>query len=294
MVIKGYSRIIDFSEPGAENDLVSRGVQILQAASRRPFHYHGNIWSISAVEPDLLTKSARFQLFIGGERSGKFSDPDGRHISEAHVVEYEDLSIYAMFDIGFLLLQHPVLRTRTHTPKQLVVLATSFLEHMFAQSGFGTLKLQTPHKVRNRSWFIKRLLEVAQDPDSRITEVRVTHLHDSQLSNELTIFNPDYDLEQIGKVFMPKANRGISESIHKAEQGNDLAKNPLVRAQVGAGHPERMVIKIAPDQGRKRERKTTYDAHDGELMNVAIAGRRPRLPEILEMLRDEFRINYGK
>lgn len=248
---------------------------------------------IADVEKDLLTPSARFRMYIGSEREGKFAS-DSRNIEPYSVKEFEDVTVYALFDLGFFVFQQPRLRTRLYTPKRLVQQCACFIEYAFVERGISPFSLHEPKHARDRLWFIQRLLEVAQNPDSRITEVKVTHLHDSHLSSDLTIFNPDYSLEEIGRVFMPRANLGISESTHKAEEGNDLAKNPLVRAQVGAGHPERMIVKTAPKEGRKRERKVTYDAAEGALINVSVPTRRPGLPDIIHMLREEFHLAYAK
>lgn len=295
MNIKGFVRIMNYTGTGAGAAYAANGVLTLKEVSgEATLAYLGSEWKIVGVEKDLLTSSARFQIYVGAERAGKFEDRSNNRIAEYSITEFEDITVYALFDVGFFVFQYPKLRTRLYTPKNLINKAASFLEHVFRTHGLPEVPLDVPREMRSRTWFINRLLEVAKNPESRITEIRVTHIHDSPLSGELTIFNPDYTLEEVGRVFMPRANHGIAESIHKAETGNDLAKNPLVRAQVGAGQPERMVVKTAPEEGRKRERKTTYDAHGGELINAHIKAVKPKLPDVIEMLRDEFRLAYAK
>lgn len=194
-------------------------------------------------------------------------------LEEVQVDEFEKVNFYFFLDVMTVLFARPDPATRVTPPSQLRDIAQELLLRNIRNAGLPVPLVEVPSGERSKSWFVKKLLEVAASDTQRIVNIQITALHGSSLSDELQLFNPDYTKEEIGRLFMPDALTEVQTSTHIATKTGDLSHNPMVRAQLGAGIPKYMSIKSKVDPLGSKEEKAQYSAEVTDKMTLRGAAK---------------------
>lgn len=194
-------------------------------------------------------------VFIGVDR--RVTTEAKNHLEESDFREYEQATVFLFLDQGVLVVFNPELRTKAQTIGGIVGMVAKTTQRFFVRNGVEKFDLSVPRGKRRKSFFVRKLLEAAESDKKRVTSVSVSALHDSKLSDTLMLFNPDIDLEEIGRIFLPKANEKVGSATTNAIKGGDLSHNPLVRGQIGAGIPRTMKIEETVDD--KTEKRIFHE-----------------------------------
>lgn len=159
--------------------------------------------------------------------------------------EYGTGQVYVLPRSALVLFEHPRVDVRDSrfTPAKIRDAAQHAVQSQLQRIEPG-LRLVVPVGTRDRDFFISTTKSAAAAEDVRIIEVRATELSGRPLADasELTLYNPDYDWETVGRRFMPTALRGVSSVDITADRVGDLAHNPIARGIIGSGAVTRLVV----------------------------------------------------
>lgn len=260
--------------PAAQKALFpDRALKALQTESEVRHTDALHVWRMDGYGEALLGRAARSNVRVLVERSVLIDAAENpNQLEQRKSQEYESIRFFLLASDAFLLLQEPDLGTRAITASALLQFAEARIKGVLQAAGLD-VTFVPPIKERSKEWLISRFLEVAAGQGGeRVTQVEVRGLSTSKLSETMPLYNPEPDAEEIGRMFMSRANTDIDWSQHMAAEGKDLSHNPLVRAQLGAGAPELIVVRAPPPPGGKRGRAKFFRRKRTDRINLGVRG----------------------
>lgn len=201
------------------------------------------------------TKDAfQLQVYIGVDRDVLTDDPNQRgQLAQVPFREYEIAKVNIIVDHLVLAVQRPQPKTREYTPAQIRDFALTAVKRHFARNGLPDYRLRAPEGDRSREWFVGRILEVAASTNERLVSATIYGMHGSSQQDDIDVFNPDFTMEEVGRMFFTRGNEGLAESTHRSTKDGDLSHNPTVRGQIRSGFVR--AITIATRHGRREVKR---------------------------------------